>query len=562
LTVTIQDQLEKAEAQLLPGDFDKAIELIDKVLVTKNLTEQEKHAALNQKAEILNYFGQHREALVITEKILKEGNKKTADPSIMLVAKVNKNQAEFLLGIMNSNAILKQIDELLQEINALSKKTKQEYLKQKGILLGTKGEILGITGEIQKGLENGEKAIVITKQLGSKHYQLHISTQQAMIHIVSNELHKAEEILERNFKKARELGNKREEAFVYLRYGLLEISKSEYKKSLEYYLKCEQVMNEAKSKYYYPILCLNLSKLYFQMSQLENALAYSQKALEFGFRTQYMHNIIASVYLWRNELVKAQESYQSALAVAQTDQDRRMLPEILYNLVLVTIEKNDFATAQKYFKQLKQLQKEHTTALTTSFYKFAAIILYKASSNISDWGKAVELLKNILQGEVYDVYKIDALFSLLEIRIKELQIQPTKEALTVVQKQLSELQKEAEDKKIHMVFVNSYRLKSKLALVELNVKKAIELLVTARTLAEEKNLELLVQQILKDQQKINEQLSMWNTFQEENVPLRDLLREAHLETTAQEIAKDSVLEVRNKETETVIEYRKLFSIKF
>ena len=190
-------------------------------------------------------------------------------------------------------------------------------------------------------------------------------------------------------------------------------------------------------------------------------------------------------------------------------------------------------------------------------------MLYRASTNISDWVKAAELLTNILQNiDLFDYYKTDILFSLLEIRIKELQIQPTKEALTAVQKQLNDLQREAEDKKIYMVLVNTYRLKSKIALVELDVKKALELLVTARTLAEERNLELLVQQILKEEQKINEQLSMWNKFQEENAPLKDLLREVQLETTAQEIAKDSVLEVWNKETETVVEYRKLFAIKF
>ncbi|MHA1126798.1 MAG: hypothetical protein ACTSQX_14325 [Candidatus Heimdallarchaeota archaeon] len=38
---TIQDQISKAEAQLIPGDFDKAMELIENVLARKNLTAQE-----------------------------------------------------------------------------------------------------------------------------------------------------------------------------------------------------------------------------------------------------------------------------------------------------------------------------------------------------------------------------------------------------------------------------------------------------------------------------------------------------------------------------------------
>ncbi len=559
---TIQDQISKAEAQLLPGDFDKAMELIDKVLATKDLTVQEKLSALNQKAEILNYFGYNKEALEIAEKVLKEG-KKTADPSIILVAKVNKNQAELMLGIMDFTACVKQTDELLQEINDLAKKTKQDHLKEKAILFATKGAILGSTGEIQKGLENCEKAIAIYKQLGFKHYELRISTQQAFIHMVNNDLLKGEEILERNLRIAQELGNKKEEAFVYLRFGVLESNRFNYKKSLEYYLKSEQVMNEAKSKYFYPILCSNIGELYMNMYQLDNALAYGLKALEFGLATQHMHYTIATVYLWKNKLIKAQESYHSALKVAQTANDTRMQPLILYGLVQVAIEKNDLTTAKKYFQELEQLRKEHTTVITTYYYKFAAVMLYKASTNISDWGKAVELLTSLLQNvEIEGEYKIDALFSLLEIRIKELQILPTKDALLEVQKQLIDLQREAEDKKLYMVLVNVYRLKSKIALVELNIKKALELLVTARTLAEERNLELLVQQVNKEEEKIKEQSTMWNKFQEESPPLKKLLQEVHLDATAQEIAKESVLEVRDEKSEEPVEYRKLFSFKF
>jgi len=41
LVETIQDQISKAEAQLIPGDFDKVMELIENVLARKNLTAQE-----------------------------------------------------------------------------------------------------------------------------------------------------------------------------------------------------------------------------------------------------------------------------------------------------------------------------------------------------------------------------------------------------------------------------------------------------------------------------------------------------------------------------------------
>jgi hypothetical protein len=220
------------------------------------------------------------------------------------------------------------------------------------------------------------------------------------------------------------------------------------------------------------------------MYQLDAGLAYSQKALEYGFVTHHMLYSIATVYLWRNELALAEENFQSALAIAYGINDTRMLPVLLYSLVQVSITNDDAGKAEEYLLELEKLQKEHTTSEVTNSYKFAKILIYKASSNISDWGKAIELLHGILQdADLPATYKIDALYSMLEIRIKELQIQPTEEALLEVQKQLTELQREAEDKKLYMLQINAYRLKSKIALIELNINKALELLVTSKTLA-------------------------------------------------------------------------------
>ncbi|MCK5184879.1 MAG: hypothetical protein KAQ95_11280 [Candidatus Heimdallarchaeota archaeon] len=130
-----------------------------------------------------------------------------------------------------------------------------------------------------------------------------------------------------------------------------------------------------------------------------------------------------------------------------------------------------------------------------------------------------------------------------------------------VSKQIDEVFQKAEEKQQHNMIVNLYRLKAQLALVELDVKKAVDMLVTARTIAKEKDLELLVQEITREQKKLEEQISMWTKFQEQNLPLVDTLKQVSLENTVKEIAKDAIVEVRDEETGKTIEYRKLFALK-
>lgn len=187
---------------------------------------------------------------------------------------------------------------------------------------------------------------------------------------------------------------------------------------------------------------------------------------------------------------------------------------------------------------------------------------YKASTDIQDWSKAVVFAEKFLSGEdAYAEWRVDALYSILEIRLRELQINANEESLIKVRKHIDEVFREAEEKQQHNMIVNLYKLKAQLALVELDVKKAVDMLVTARTIAIEKDLELLAQGITEEQKKLKDQISMWTKFQEKNLPLVDTLKQVSLVSTVQEIAKDTVVEKRDEETGKTIEYRKLFALK-
>ena len=87
------------------------------------------------------------------------------------------------------------------------------------------------------------------------------------------------------------------------------------------------------------------------------------------------------------------------------------------------------------------------------------------------------------------------------------------------------------------------------------------MLVTARIIANEKGLALLLQEIQEEEKKLSDQISMWTKFQEQKLSIVDTLKQVSLESTAQNIAKDTVVEVRDEETGKTIEYRKLFALK-
>lgn len=87
------------------------------------------------------------------------------------------------------------------------------------------------------------------------------------------------------------------------------------------------------------------------------------------------------------------------------------------------------------------------------------------------------------------------------------------------------------------------------------------LLITAKTLAEKKNIDLLVKKINQEQKQLESQLVMWEKLREQNPPILEVLKQVPIEETTKNIVKDTIMEVRDEKTGNVIEYRKLFVLK-
>lgn len=268
------------------------------------------------------------------------------------------------------------------------------------------------------------------------------------------------------------------------------------------------------------------------------------------------------------KLEQAQEYYLKSLKICEEINDRRVLPVVLYNLISISIELKNLPQAQKYLKQLEQIKIEMGFERIDQIHHFAYILFLKASGTISDLGKAAELLKVFLKEEdlpaawyMHVDWRLEALYTLLEIRINELLISTNEDALEKVKKQAIRLEVEAEEQQQRWLLANVYRLQSQIALIELDAEKAVKLLEKAQNIAEEIDIEILRKEISEDQEKIQKQMGMWNKLQERKAPLSETVKLISLESTVKNIKQETVLEEHDEETGKIIEYRKLFALK-
>jgi tetratricopeptide (TPR) repeat protein len=411
-------------------------------------------------------------------------------------------------------------------------------------------------GDPKESHKFAEESVSLGRKSGDKRILAWVLLWAGVITFNKNYVDEAQEI-------SIDLGNKVLLAFSYGFLAIFTFSTYDYYEGIELYHKFFSLYDEVGSTFLREMSYNNLGLLYRATNQLDKALECLQRALK-GSRVQsyLMLSNIGYTYLLQNELEKAQKYYLDALEKSEEVKESRNLPGILYQLVSISIELKEFTQAQKHLKRLEELSKETGFEHISLNAHFASILLLKASGEISTLAEAIKLLKELLTKEDLDPHwRLEALYSLLEIRIKELQISATKEALAEVKKQAIRLEVEAEERKYQWLLGNVYRLQSQLALIEIDAETAFDLLKKAETIAIETKNEFLKEKLTKDHEKINQQLGLLQKLLERKAPISETVKLASLENTMQSIKQETVLEERDEETGKIIEYRKLFALK-
>ena len=551
-----QKQLQEVEQLLIHGEFQEGLTLIEKNLKKKTISKEEKLGFLVLKSTILNELGKHKEAIESAEKVLKDSGE-TDNVLLHVDALLQKAFAAYnLSGKMDEvGTIIDKGIELL-ETNKLTI-TEKKLAKRKALLLNYKAQYfyfcLGNPKESKKLLE---ESVSLARKSGDKRIL-------AWALIWTGFIARNKDYTEEAHKIALETGNKLLLAFSYYCLSIYPYLKHDYYEAIELMEKFFTLLDEVGSTYIKEENYNDLGVYYRATNQLDKALECFHRALKGSRVMKYMTlSNIGYTYLLKNELEEAQKYYLEALEKSEETKEFRSYPGILYQLVSISVELKEFAQAQKHLDRLKQISEEVGTEHVSTFAHFATILVLKASGEISVLAEAIKLLKESLaKDDLPHNWRLEALYSLLEIRIKELQMSATKEALAEVKKQAIRLEVEAEERKYQWLLGNVYRLQSQLALIEVDAETALDLLKKAETIAVESKNDFLKEKVNGDREKFNQQLGMLQKLQERKAPISETVKLASLENTMQNMKEETVLEERDKETGKIIEYRKLFTLK-
>jgi tetratricopeptide (TPR) repeat protein len=458
--------------------------------------------------------------------------------------------------------IINEIEELIESHGDLPAKI---LAYRKSLLLEYKWWFYFTKGELDLVRDTLNQYLTTAKKSGNKRSICAAIAAFAYYHAeITRNLELAAENLDNALVIAEEIDCDYERVRIYLVYTSVHHYSERVEEAIVAANKGLAISEKNDYKTFRPMLYFFLGSIYFYKNDFDLALEYCLKAIAFRSSAGwviYPLNYIGFSYYIKGDFALAKEYYLKALEICREVDEKRVRKYVLYNLVNVEIQLNKIKEAEQFADNLHEHSKKTKEVFANQLYRFSCALIYKSSSNMQDWIEATKLLKKLLKEEIQHQISFDISFILLEIKLKELQLSPNQSILKELQNQINNLLEKAKQNEYMSLTIEIYRLKSQVALIQFEAKNAIEFLNSAKDLADEYGFKRLNNEIMKDKEKIQKQLNMWQQLEKQKTPLVEILKKAQIDNTVKRITQETILEKRDKKTGEVSEYRKLYSFK-
>ncbi|MFX0123073.1 MAG: tetratricopeptide repeat protein [Candidatus Hodarchaeota archaeon] len=415
-----------------------------------------------------------------------------------------------------------------------------EKLKNKGNqagLLNNIGIIHASRGNLDQALENLQQSLVIFEELEISNPKLKVFNNIGLIYALKGELDLTLEYYQKSLDLSREFKDKQSEAALLMNIGQIYHDKGDIEAVLDYCQKSRKIFEKLDSKYEKAI-CLNTIGIVYELrGELYNAHdLYTKgfitfKELDNKSKTAMSYNNIGNTYLDGGDIDKAVSHYKEALEIFKNSGNDLETCITLYNLISVNIQRDSKDVSKQYLQDIQEIKEKRNNKIINQIYQLAQALILKTSERVVNQAEAQQIFHKIInENNVKHEFLVIAKKNLCELLIQELSTSGDEEILGEIKEISQELLAIAEKQKSFSLLIETYILQSKMALLELDLDTARQLLSNARQLAEEKELQRLAVMVSKEYDSLLSQLSKWTDLADRDVSLAERLELAELES--------------------------------
>ncbi|MFW9917595.1 MAG: hypothetical protein ACFFGZ_18490, partial [Candidatus Thorarchaeota archaeon] len=219
---------------------------------------------------------------------------------------------------------------------------------------------------------------------------------------------------------------------------------------------------------------------------------------------------------------RALEHHKQSLRLRREIGNKQQIAMSLFELISVAVCSESLDMARDYLKHLQQINEQEERKIISQQYRVGSALILKTSTKPRERGKAEALLEQVADEKVVH-YKltVTALLNLCELLLAGLRQEDDHDAFVQVQTIIARLSEIAEEQNSQRMIAEAYLLKSKLALLELDVQGARLFLTKAQRIAEKWGMVTLAMKISKEHDLLLKQLDQWEEVIHRNASLRE-----------------------------------------
>ena len=349
------------------------------------------------------------------------------------------------------------------------------------------------------------------------------------------EYNKALEYAEQKLKLDEELGNKHEIARAFFIIGLLFYNKSELDQALDYLQKSLELEGTGVTDNKHSCLVM-IGLLYGFKGEFEKSLEYARGSLslaeELNSKTCLASSfvILGNVYRYMGDLSLAQENLEKSISILEDSGEDFSLFGIYHSalatMIEVAVDKGDLGLAQQYLEHLKVLKNSGKlkSVFIYTAYKLTKALVMKRSPIVRQRDIAEETLKHILEEQEQFEIRMYALLYLIDCLLIKLENTGDLKIYDEIQTYISALLDLSEKSNSYSLLAETLLLQGKLALLVLDTAGAQQYLTKAQNIAEKYGFERLALHTSTEHDNLLKSMSMWEQLKESHAPLAERLK--------------------------------------
>ena len=587
-------QLEQIEQLIAQANFPDALKELTTLKTSEQLTTDDRLLMRYLQSTLFLKMGRFKEGTQIAEQLLKD-SKKVGNPLLELNSLINTLWGLRCLGRWDKGLQLVCKGEILLK-NLMQ--TQETGLQEKqATLFHHKGAMLYSKGEINQGLDLLEESLALREEIGDKNGII-----DSLYDLVLEKLG-PKRILEYSQKILtlnEVLGDQQGIGKANLVIAQYFKDIGELDRAEKYVHKSRTIFEAVEDQFSLAMSLFQIGYIYLHKGKFDQALEKFQESLPLfevaGHQKSiaWTHNYISGVYGFKGELDISFKHNQKGLSIFKAIGDQRGMASTLNNRGCHYGETGDFKSASEYFERSLKISRKfgyHLITMDSLYqqirhyvdilppktiksylaemkkinnltgdilrinqrYRLAEAIILNTQRTLVDKTRAQTIFQQIASEDiVWLELTIDAIINLSGLHLFEIKTLGNDLALNDLKQLIQRLTTIAENENSYWLLTESFLLRSKLAMLDLDVVRAEKLLIQGEHLANEKGLLKIARMISAEREILSNQLDKWNRIIDQKPSPSEMIELTQFNTIIERMIRKRIYQTE----EEIIEYTK------